>query len=136
MDRLANHYLASFVREGTAYSALTNWLTSDLDEELVRYLAHWPRGCWKADAADRAIAIILDTPLRIAHQLGRAPAFGRVFRLVLVEEADDGTARRLPWSDEAVADAVTRVESAFDALPDPPAAAHEFVGPRRPADTW
>jgi hypothetical protein len=135
LDRLADHCLASFVREGSAYSVITNWLTSDLDEELVGYLAHWPRGCWKAQAADRAIHIVLETPLCIARQLGRAPAFGRMFRLVLVEETDDGTTRRLAWSDDVVAEAVLRVERAFDALPDSPTADVEFVGPRRPACT-
>lgn len=132
VDRMASCYLKNFEIEGSTYSAVTNWLTSDLEEDLLGYLAHWPRGCWESKTGECEIHILLETPLRVAHQLNRRPAYGRMFSIILVEEADDGAIRRVAWNDDLVAQAERRLSRALDALPDPPLADAEFIGPTRP----
>ena len=85
-----------------------------------RVRGKWPHPlCWPAVIFRRRTASDQPSALETSPGMGTGWLHPLcLFRLVLVEERDDRTARRIAWSDDMVADAARRGRARIDALPD------------------
>jgi len=95
--------LFSFTREGSSHLLAVNWLTSNLWEKLLPYMADWPLECWQFRLSQRRIDLILDVPYRLYAKSKVPLHFGNRFSVGLVEIFPEGGMRTAPWPQKSVA---------------------------------
>ena len=124
--------LDSFRREGFAHSLVVSWLRVGLWPVLSPLLDSWPRECWKFQAFPTCITVDLQTPLRVANQLGREPRCLCVYRIRLVELRADGSLRSMPWREDGVQETLKHLQEDHQRLPTIDGSFNAFVGPPIP----
>ena len=101
LDELPDEIFEKFRQVGGTHSLVTNWVSSDLWEELEPYLQEFPAPCWRITANSGGIRI--EHEIRVADMLSRGmdlkkiPHPGTRFEITLAEELTDGQLQRVPW---------------------------------------
>jgi hypothetical protein len=88
-------------------------LVSNLWEELLPWMSHWPLEYWSFSVASFGVNIAANVPFRIWKTNMRQSQFGPPLTIQLVEQLADGTTRAAPWAVKSIAYVCDRLNTSL-----------------------
>lgn len=105
--------LENFQREGNTHYLVIHRLVSNLWEELLPWMSHWPLEYWSFSVASFGVNIAANVPFRIWKTNMRQSQFGPPLTIQLVEQLADGTTRAAPWAVKSIAYVCDRLNTSL-----------------------